>query len=526
LNRVPVCGAFQDISAQRFANESLQLQSIALSAAANAIVITDPSGVIEWVNPAFTRLTGYTAAEAIGKNPRLFKSGQHDSNFFKALWETIKAGRAWQGEVTNRRKDGALYTEDQTITPVLDETGAIVHFVAIKEDITERLQLQAQFLQSQKMESVGRLAGGIAHDFNNLLTIINGNADLALRRLNHEDPLRASFQDIYGAGQRAADLTRQLLAFSRKQVLKPQPLNLNTVVEGLQRMLPRLIGEDIALVFVLAERLGTVTADPGQIEQVILNLAVNARDAMPSGGTLTIETQDVELDERYASRHPSIQPGPHVMLAISDTGIGMDTITRSQIFEPFFTTKSHGKGTGLGLSTVYGIVSQSGGSISVYSEVGRGTTFRIYLPQVTGPSVTERVRPDSKVTRGRETILIVEDEDMLRALARRYVESAGYKTLDAPNGLDALRLLEHSEERVHLLLTDVVMPGISGRELAKRIGQIQPSLKVLFMSGYTDEAISHHGVLDAGVQFIAKPFTIQELTGKIREVLDSAPPRI
>jgi PAS domain S-box-containing protein len=513
---------FDDITERKRAEAELRLQSAALNAAANGIVITDRDGSIAWINPAFTALTGYSAEEAIGKNPReLVKSGVHDQAFYKHLWDTILTGNVWHGEMTNRRKDGTLYAEDMTITPVKDAGGEITHFIAIKRDLTEEKRLEAQFLQAQKMESVGRLAGGIAHDFNNLLTVINGTADLASMKLREGDPLRTVFLHIRQAGDRAASLTRQLLAFSRKQIMKPEVLNLSTLVADLRSMLQRLIREDIDLVVVPAQDLGSVRADPGQIEQVVINLVVNARDAMPDGGTLTIETRDVQLDEAQAGMHPSMQPGPHVMLAVSDTGVGMDEATRMRIFEPFFTTKEQGKGTGLGLATVYGIVKQSGGSIWVYSELGKGTTFKIYLPRVGEVARTvRRVRTLTAVP-GTETILIVEDEEVLRDLATHILQSAGYTVLTASSGGEALLLLEHHDGPVHLVLTDVVLPGISGLDLAKRVAEAHPEIKVLFTSGYTNDAILRNGVLDKLTHFIGKPYTMAELTHKVREVLDA-----
>ncbi len=519
---VRMFGTIQDVTERRVADESRQLQSAALNAAANAIVITDRSGVIEWVNPAFTRLTGYTAQEAVGRNPRdLVRSGKHDQAFYRDLWDSILAGNIWRGEMVNRRKDGTLYSESQSITPVRSESGAITHFVAVKEDITERLQLQAEFLQAQKMESVGRLAGGIAHDFNNLLTVINGTADLVLRGRSEQDELQADLQEIRKAGERAASLTRQLLAFSRKQLMQFKVLSPSTVIAGMQSMVRRLIGEDINLVITVAGDPGRVRADPGQIEQVILNLSINARDAMPSGGTLTIETREVTLDEAYAASHPSVVPGPHVRVTVSDTGVGMDEATRQMIFEPFFTTKGPEHGTGLGLATVYGIVKQSRGTIWVDSEAGKGTTFTIYLPRVGEHAPESRQARAAAAARGTETILIVEDEDALRRVAIRILESAGYTVLSAASGAEALRLLDRCEQTVHLLLTDVVMPGMGGPEVAEGMRRIRPQLKVLFTSGYTDDVVARHGVLDEHAHFIGKPYTIPELTGKVRQVLDS-----
>ena len=377
-----------------------------------------------------------------------------------------------------------------------------------------------QLRQSQKMEAVGQLAGGIAHDFNNLLTAITGYSELSLRRLQAEDPLHRNIKEIKKAGERAASLTRQLLAFSRKQVLQPKVLALNSIISDVEKMLRRLIGEDIELRTVLEPQLGSVKADPGQIEQVLLNLAVNARDAMPQGGKLTIETANVYLDGEYAAQHIAVKPGHYVMLAVSDTGCGMDEKTQARIFEPFFTTKEAGKGTGLGLSTVYGIVKQSGGNIWVYSEVGRGTTFKVYLPRV-DEGAQEHMRsaePEDAVP-GTGVILLAEDEHMVRKLAREVLEMCGYKVLEAANGGAALLICERHQESIDLLITDVIMPEMGGRELATRLSQLRPEMKVLYMSGYTDNAIVHQGVLDEGANFIQKPFSPQTLASKIREVL-------
>ena len=379
-----------DITERKRTEEELLLKSAALNAAANPIVITDRDGTILWINQALSSLTGYSAREAIGKNPRaLFKSGAHDQAFYRRLWDTLLAGEVWSGEITNRRKNGTLYPEKLTITPVKDARGETMHYIAIKRDLTEERHLQAQFLQSQKMEAVGRLAGGVAHDFNNLLTVIFGYSDILLQGLE-PGPLHEAAQEVRRAGERAAGLTRQLLAFSRKQTLVPEVLDLGDVVSGLSTMVERLIGEDVKVSVVVSPGLGRVKADRGQLEQVVMNLAVNARDAMPKGGSLIFELQNVELDDAYTATHAEVEPGPYVLLAISDTGTGMDAETQKRIFEPFFTTKEAGKGTGLGLSTVYGIVHQSGGAIDVYSEPGRGTTFKVYLPRFAGDAAVPR----------------------------------------------------------------------------------------------------------------------------------------
>jgi two-component system cell cycle sensor histidine kinase/response regulator CckA len=510
-----------DRRAARTVEAELRLANAALDAAADPVVITDRNGTIVYVNPAFSTVTGYSRAEALGRNPRLVKSGVHDLGLYRDLWNTVLAGGVWRGELINRRKDGRLYSEVQAITPVRNATGEITHFVAIKRDLTEEKLLHAQFLQAQKMESVGRLAGGIAHDFNNLITVINVTADLASLNLQEGDPLRAEFDRIRESGEQAASLTRQLLAYSRNQLMKPEVIDLGAVVKAMETMLKRLLGEDIELLVVTGAWLGPVMADRGQLEQVVMNLAVNARDAMPTGGVLTIDVENVELDETFAETHPSVRPGPHVMLAVSDVGLGMDEATRVRIFEPFFTTKELGKGTGLGLATVYGIVKQSGGSIWVDSEPGKGASFTVYLPRVEGVQPPNRPRPTPTAMRGSETILVVEDEEMLRTLSSRLLEVAGYTVLTAGGGEEAMLVLERHTGPVHLVMTDVVMPGISGRELGERLQRIHPGLKVLYTSGYTDDVVLRHGLSDRTTHFISKPFSMKELTRKVREVLDA-----
>jgi two-component system cell cycle sensor histidine kinase/response regulator CckA len=804
-----------DITERRQADAQLRLQSTALNAAANAIVITDRAGLIEGVNPAFSDLTGYSEAEAVGKNLRdLLKSGQHDQAFYQNLWETILAGRIWRGDLINRRKDGSLYTEEQTITPVRDAQGDITHFIAVKQDITERkradeeirqraqlsalgatvglslteadslahalhqcadalvthlgaafariwtlnegdgvLELQAsaglythlngphgkvplgqfkigriaqnrtphltntvigdpevndqewarregmvafagyplmvesrvvgvmalfarhalsdavisalasvadhialgierhrsaealgiaeermrfaleaagvgiwdmdyttgvlrwstileaqyglrpgtfdgtfealverihpddresalgiigkarksggdfqiqnralwpdgtvrwlsgagrillgehgepvrgvgisidvterqtleeQFLQAQKMEAIGRLAGGVAHDFNNLLTVILGFCELLLANVDPDDPRQADIIEIQKAGTRAAGFTRQLLAFSRKEIIEPTRLDLNEVMANMRVMLGRLIGEDVTVALGLGPELAFVTADRGQVEQIVLNLAVNARDAMPKGGTLTIETANVELDEHYAQTHVAVKPGPYVALTVTDTGTGMTPQVQARLFEPFFTTKEPGKGTGLGLATVQDVVARSGGSVTVSSEVGRGTSFTVYFPRAAAAMVIEPPKPIAQLPAGAQTVLVVEDEDALRALAKRLLERQGYTVLVASNADEALELFEGNPS-IDVLLTDVVMPGTSGAELTRQLMERRPALKVLYMSGYTEDAISQHGVLKPGIALLHKPFTSDTLGRKIREVLD------
>lgn len=434
----------------------------------------------------------------------------------------LNVAGAWK----HRKKDGTRI-DVEVISHPLVFAGRNAKLV-LANDITERKraeealgETEEQLRQSQKLEGVGQLAGGIAHDFNNLLTVITGFSALAMRGLQPEDPVRANLEEIKKAGDRATSLTRQLLAFSRRQVLQPKTLNLDSVVSEMEKLLRRLIGENIDLRAVLEPNLGSVKADPGQIEQIILNLVVNARDSMPEGGKLTIETDNVYLDEEYVKNHVGSQAGPHVMLAVSDTGSGMDQKTQARIFEPFFTTKELGKGTGLGLSTVYGIVKQSGGNIWVYSEVGKGTTFKIYLPRVDEDAQRYKRTSDlEQVFQGTETILLVEDEEMLRKLAHQTLTMYGYHVLDAANGDTAISVCKQHEGPIQLLLTDVIMPGMSGREVARRLLDLRPEARVLFMSGYTDDAIVHQGVLDEAANFIQKPFPPDSLAQKVREVLD------
>jgi len=411
-----------------------------------------------------------------------------------------------------------IWGETNAVLITWDDRPAVLCFI---RDITHERKLEAQLFQSQKMEAVGRLAGGVAHDFNNLMTTVIGNAYLMLQGLKQDDPLREDVEEIKKAGERATALTRQLLAFSRKQMLQMQVVDLNEVLGDMDKMLRRLLGEDVALQTISAPALGSVKVDPGQMEQVIMNLAINARDAMPVGGKLTIETANVALDKDYANKHCAIEPGQYVMVAVSDAGFGMDEKVQSQIFEPFFTTKEKGKGTGLGLATVYGIVKQSGGYIWVYSEPGRGTSFKIYFPMVAeeAESLEKSVVARDNL-KGSETILVVEDNEMVRKLVSRALRESGRHVLEARNGKEALHIHGQHKSPIHLLLTDVVMPEMGGRVLAERLAVDHPSLKVLFMSGYTENAIVHHGELDRDIAFIQKPFTPEALTRKVREVLD------
>src|SRR5438309_890380 len=479
------------------------------------------AGTITSRTPAFETITGWRREEWVGQP---FERLVHPEDLPLAL-ELL--GRGVRGELRPasqfrvRTAKGDYRVGEFSATPQLHD-GRLVGILGIGRDVTERVQLEQQLRQAQKMEAVGRLAGGIAHDFNNILTAITGYADLLLEDLGATDPRRQDADEIHKAADRAAGLTRQLLAFSRQQVLQPTVLEVNTLVSDLEKMLRRLLGEDVALSTRLAPTTGRVKADPGQLEQVIMNLAVNARDAMPNGGKLTLETANVDLDGAYAADHYPARAGPFVMLAVSDTGIGMSQETQVHMFEPFFTTKEKGKGTGLGLATVYGIIKQSGGFIWVYSEVGHGTTFKLYLPRVeelaerAAAPAPARTRP----ARGTETVLVVEDEAPVRNVARQVLERHGYTVLEAPSAEAALDIATRYSGTIHLLLTDVVMPGLNGRELASRLVDLRPDARVIFMSGYTDDAVTRHGVLEPGSAYVQKPFTPDAIARRVREVLD------
>jgi len=514
-------GILYDFTQSRLAEAERKRLLAAIEQTGEVVFLTDTGGSIQYVNPAFTAVTGYGRDEAIGRTPNLLRSGKHSEEFYRDLWQTITEGRVFKGRIVNRRKDGTLFTEDATISPVFDIFGKVVNFVAVNRDITETLQLEEQLRASQKMEAIGVLAGGVAHDFNNLLSVVLSFTRFAIEGLEETDPQLADLVEVRNAGERAAALTRQLLAFSRKQVLEPQAFQLNHLVSELANMLRRLIGEDIALSCELQPDLGLVRADPGQIEQVVMNLVINARDAMPNGGKVTLETTNVELDEEYACRHVAVVPGSYVLLAISDNGCGMDLTTRQRLFEPFFTTKDKDKGTGLGLSTVYGIVKQSNGNIWVYSELGIGTTFKVYLPRLLDGQIQAEQREASlRPPVGNETILVVEDEEPVRRGTARMLEAAGYTVLLAANADEAIRIFTERKGKIDLLLTDVIMPIVSGRQLAAQLRARYAALKVLYMSGYTDNAIVHHGVLDPGTKFISKPFDPATLARKVRNALD------
>ena len=526
-------GIARDITERMMAGQALEKSEVRFQELFNDAPVGyfeyDVEGRIIDVNRTELELLGYRLEEMIGQPVWKFivEGEAAHQQILQKLAGTLPPTQGL--ERTYRRKDGTTFPVLIGDRILRDSEGKIIGIRTTIQDITGRKRaeeemrgLEEQFRQSQKMEAIGRLGGGIAHDFNNLLTIIKGYSQLSLLDIKESDPLWGNIQEIQKATQRATDLTRQLLAFSRRQILDLKVLDLNTLLKDLDKMLRRIIGEDIELTTLLAKNLGRVKIDPGQFEQIILNLAVNARDAMPSGGKLTIETANVILDEEYARTHISVTPGPYVRLSVSDTGVGIPLEVKEKVFEPFFTTKEKGKGTGLGLSTVYGIVKQSGGNIWVYSEPAHGTTFKIYLPRVEEDLDTLYGRDETDfLPRGSETVLLVEDEPSVRDLAHRLLNQAGYKVLEAANGEEALRVVqEHIGEKIHLLLTDVVMPQMGGKELANQLKNLRPDVKVLYTSGYTDDAIVHHGVLDPGTHFLQKPFSPKTLTHKVREVLD------
>jgi len=516
-----------DVTERRRAERALRTErdhsAIIIQATPSMVCGLAPSGSTLFMNPAAEAVTGYTAADIVGRSFwQTFYPGDEYGQA-EQISREIEEGDVRDCEMVLTTRTGEKRTIAWSFVRRLDETGKLIEIVGFGNDITERRGLEEQLRQSQKMEAVGRLAGGVAHDFNNLMTAVTGYSELLLRREKKKDGSCKELEEIHRAGERAAELTRQLLAFGRRQVMKPRVVDLNGVVAGMDSMLRRLIGEDIDLLTALSPDLGQVKVDPGQIEQALMNLALNSRDAMPSGGKLTISTTNVSLDEAYARRHVGVRPGPYAMLAVSDTGSGIDAQTRSHLFEPFFTTKGQAQATGLGLSTVYGIVKQSGGHIFVYSEPGRGTTIKIYLPRVEDP-VEVAPAPDARGASagGSETILLVEDEDAVRSLARDILEMNGYKVLVARDGAEGLQICERHHGTIDLLLTDVVMPHMSGRDLVDRAGPLRPAMRVLYMSGYTGDAIVHQGVLAPGSEMLEKPFTVAALVRKVRDMLDAA----
>ncbi|MBD3383672.1 PAS domain S-box protein [candidate division KSB1 bacterium] len=509
----------RDISGRKRAEAEYSRLATAIEQAGESIMITDCGGNILYVNPAFERISGYNKESVIGKRPSILKSDKQDKPFYDRLWGTIMNGKSWRGHFINRRKNGGLYKEEATISPIKDKNGKINSFVAVKRDVTDDIHREKQLYQAQKMEAIGRLAGGVAHDFNNLLTIITGYTELAIKQIDKNDPLRTNLEQIHKAIERGSNLTRQLLAFGRRQPLEAKVIDLNAVLGDMIKMLKRLLGDDIQLETSLDKTSGHIKADPGQIEQIIINLAVNARDAMPGGGKLFIATEKRNLDEKFCQTHPDLKPGTYVRISVRDNGVGMSEEIKSKIFEPFFTTKS--SGMGMGLSSVFGIVRQSGGYITCMSDIEKGTEFQIFFPAVDQPVEDESGEKEVEtLPRGNETILLVEDETEVRELAARMLRLQGYTVLDAAQGGEALLLCEQHEGPIHLLIADVIMPKMGGTDLAKRLKAIKPEMHVLYISGFASNIINRESG-DEEKAFLPKPFTYEEITRKVRQVLDN-----
>lgn len=516
-----LAGVTIDITERKRAEEELRKLSRVIEQSSTSVTITDLSGAIEYVNPRFTEMTGYTLDEVRGKNSRILKSGETPMETYTELWERITSGRVWRGELHNKGKDGTLYWVRAVIAPVLDESGATTHYVAMKENITNEKTLEAQLLQAQKMESVGRLAGGVAHDFNNMLCVIIGYAQMAKDKLTPDDRLHFQISEILKAAQRSSDITQQLLAFARKQTVSPKIVDLNQLINDMLKMLGRLIGENIRLRWMPGASIWQVKIDPAQIDQILMNLVVNARDAIRDVGSITIETANAVIDESYCEKHAGFKPGFFVALTVSDDGCGIKKELLPHLFEPFYTTKGVGEGTGLGLATVYGIVKQNEGFINVYSELEKGSSFRIYIPRFLSDKASHTSKESVRtLQRGTETVLIVEDEDSILELAEAILEDMGYNVLTADSPEAAIRLVEGFNDTIHLLITDMIMPGMNGKQLADRLTALQPEMKRIYMSGYTANVIAHHGVLDEGIHFLQKPFSLKSLVDIVREALD------
>ena len=515
-------GISRDVTERRRTEEQIRKLSRAVEQSPVSIVITDAEGRVEYVNPRFTENTGYAAADVLGQNPRVLKSGRHPVEFYAELWSTIKSGHDWHGVLENRRKNGDIFSEQTVISPVKDDAGNVTHFIAIKEDITARLQLEEQLRHSQKMDAIGRLAGGVAHDFNNLLTIIQLEASALAHNAALDADAAEGVRQITAATQHATALTRQLLAFSRKQEKEEQEVDLREIVENLAKLVRRILGEDIQLATSIPPVPVILRADPGMVEQAILNLAVNARDAMPDGGTLRIAVEAVEVGAAYVREHAGATPGLRAHLSVSDTGTGIAPEHLGRIFEPFFTTKAAGKGTGLGLATVYGVVQQHQGWITVESAVGQGSTFHLYLPALPSSAAANNEESmEHPLPRGTETVLLAEDDDQIRNLVQAALERQGYTVLAAANGSDAITALLHHSGPLQLLIADLIMPGgINGRELANQAIVARPGLRTLFISGYPADVVSRHLGLKTDGFFLHKPFAVRALLEAVRTCLD------
>ncbi|BHH84786.1 PAS domain S-box protein [Desulforhopalus sp. 52FAK] len=515
-------GIMRDITDRNKDEKELRGLNAAIEQISDVVMITDYLGNITYVNPAFEEVTGYTQAEVLGRNPRLLQSGQNGKAFYRDFWNLITQGKTFTGRMVNKRKNGEIYTEESTVSPIVDSAGNVVSYVAIKRDITKQIQLENQLHQAQKMESVGRLTGGVAHDFNNILGVILGYAGMALRNSEPTDKLYNDLKIIHDAAKRSADIVRQLLMFSRQQAIAPEVIDINSGVDGMLNMLRRLIGEDIELRWQPHPQVLTIKIDPSQVDQILANLCVNARDAIAGTGKLTITTEKRVIEDDFLGNPMIFSPGDEVVqLKVTDNGEGIDEAEIDKIFEPFFTTKEKGQGTGLGLSTVYGIVQQNYGDISVTSSKGEGTCFTILFPLSVEPLSPGKGGGTTRLNEGQnETILLVEDDLTLLDMTRRMLEKTGYNVLMASGGSEALRRADKSEVGIDLLLTDVVMPEMNGKELSEQIKERIPDIKILYMSGYTSNVLGHNGVLDEGFELVAKPFSRKVLTDKIRALLD------
>ncbi len=512
----------RDVTEQKRIKEQMRLQSTALNSAANGIVITERNGKVAWTNPAFEQLTGYDLSEALGRDLReLVKSGRENPGVYTELWDTILAGREWRGEIVNRRKDGAFYTEHMSITPVRDDRGEITHFVAVKQDITAQKLLEEQLLQSQKLEGIGQLAGGVAHDYNNILNVVIGYSELLKRKFKGNDQAQQSIEAVLAAAKRGAGLTRQLLAFARKEITSPKIMNMNTAIDSIREMLHRIVGENLRLVFVPGKNLWNIKIDATQFDQILVNLATNARDAIRDIGTITMTTENVGAFEASLLNHPDIETREYVKMSFRDDGEGMSREVMKRVFEPFFTTKAKGSGTGLGLSTVYGIVRQNGGAITVSSEPGKGTVFEVYFRRFMGEVDGVSMEMPDEALKGIETILVVEDQADLLKMVKITLEDYGYNVMTSLDPGEALLLSDAYPGRIHMLLTDLIMPRMNGMEVSLKISRLRSGIKTLFMSGYGLNSIAPGALFDEGFEYIQKPFSPRELAGKVREVLGS-----
>jgi PAS domain S-box-containing protein len=506
---------------RRRAEEERSRLVAAIEQSTEIVLITDPAGTIQYANPAFERVSGYRREEALGRNPRFLRSGRQDDDFYRGLWATVLAGGVWQGRMTNRRRDGGLYEQQTTISPVRDASGTVVNLVAVSRDVTREVALEAQLRQVQKLDELGRLAGGVAHDFNNLLTAIIGSAELVLADLAPGAPVEQDVRNIHQAARRGADLTQKLLAVSRRQRLATRVVGLGEVVADFVRLVRRLLREDIELVVRAATPGPPVRTDPGAMDQILMNLVTNARDAISGSGTIVVEVAPVTLDREDCELLGAGAPGEWALLAVSDTGSGMTEDVRERMFEPFFTTKEPGTGTGLGMAVVFGLVQEHGGFLCVDSQPGSGTTVRVYLPTSGGGAAGGEGEAQAALPRGTETVLVVEDEEALREFARRALEKHGYRVLTAAHGLEALEVLRTEGGTVALVVSDIVMPRMGGAELQRAMREAGHTVPVLFTSGYAALSADEAWFRESSAPFLAKPWTVAEVLRKVRDVLDA-----